>query len=199
MAYRNLSDQELFCLLKEGNRCAYTEIYNRYSAPLYAHALKRLNDREEAKDIIQELYAYLWANRENITLQGQLSGYLYKAIRNRVVNVYAHREVATSYIDSLGQDIPNCKEHTDYLIRENQLANLIEKEINFLPSKMREVFILSKRRYLSNREIANELNISEGTVKKQVANALKILRTRLHVLNRYFLSFTLISASIKLF
>jgi RNA polymerase sigma-70 factor (ECF subfamily) len=187
MRYRNLSDQDLFCLLQEGDCRAYTEIYNRYSESLYAHALKRLNNREEAKDIIQELYTYIWVNRAKISIQGRISSYLYKATRNRVINVLAHREVATNYIVSLEQEIPNYKEHADYLIRENQLAGIIEREISFLPSKMKEVFILSRKRYLSNREIAHELNISELTVKKQVANALKILRSRLDVLIRCFI------------
>lgn len=177
MAYRNLSDSVLFSLYKEGDRRAYTEIYNRYSGALYAHALKRLNDREEAKDVIQELFTYLWLHRRKITIQTQLSGYLYKATRNRVINILAHREVANYYIDSL--ELLNNQGHTDDLVRQNQLAELIEKEINFLPSKMREVFLLSRKRYLSHCEIAEELQISELTVKKQVANALKMLRTRL--------------------
>jgi RNA polymerase sigma-70 factor (ECF subfamily) len=189
MTYRNLSDQDLFCLLKEGDCRAYTEVYNRYSESLYAHVLKRLNDREEAKDVIQELYANIWANKEKIVIQGQLSSYLYKSVRNRVINILAHKEVATNYIDSLEQEIPNYKEQTDYLIRQNQLAELIEKEINFLPSKMREVFTLSRKRYLTHREIADKLNISELTVKKQVTNALKILRSRLDLFIRCFFFF----------
>lgn len=175
--YPSLSDQDLFSLFKKGDRDAYTEIYTRYSTPLYAHVLSRLSDREEAKDIVHELFAYLWVNRTKIVIQTQLSSYLYKAIRNRVINVLAHREVATNYIHSL--EFANNREHTDDLVRQNQLAELIEKEINFLPSRMREVFLLSKRGYLSNREIADKLQISELTVKKQMTNALKLLRSRL--------------------
>src|SRR4051794_27471188 len=111
MTYRNLSDSVLFSLYKEGNRGAYTEIYNRYSGALYAHALKRLNDREEAKDVIQELFTYLWLHRRKITIQTQLSGYLYKATRNRVINILAHREVANYYIDSV--ELLNNQGHTD--------------------------------------------------------------------------------------
>jgi RNA polymerase sigma factor (sigma-70 family) len=64
-------------------------------------------------------------------------------------------------------------------VREHQLSQLIEQEINQLPPKMREIFVLSRKHNLSHRQIAEQLDIAEPTVKKQVANALKILRTKL--------------------
>lgn len=178
MHYRENSDQILLRLLKKGDHQAYTELYNRYSGVLYAHVLRRLNDKEEAKDIIHELFTYLWINRSTIEIQGHVSGYLYTSVRNRVIKVISHQTIASKYID-----VQQLKIHhsfsSDYLVRENQLKELIEKEINTLPPRMQEVFNLSRKRYLTHREIACELNISELTVKKQVTNALKLLRTRL--------------------
>lgn len=189
MHYKNNSDQDLLTLLKEGDHQAYTELYNRYSGLLYAHVLRRLNDREEAKDIIHELFTYLWVNRSIIEIQGQLSGYLYTSVRNRVIKVVSHKVVASKYIDI--QQLKNhCNFSSDYLIRENQLKDIIEKEINSLPPRMQEVFILSRRGYLTHKEIACELNISELTVKKQVTNALKLLRTRLDLFVKLFFLIT---------
>ena len=68
---------------------------------------------------------------------------------------------------------------TDYAIREKQLASIIEREIDALPPRMREIFILSRRANLSHKQIAQQLDLSELTVKTQVKHALKILRTRL--------------------
>jgi RNA polymerase sigma-70 factor (ECF subfamily) len=62
------------------------------------------------------------------------------------------------------------------------MEELIEKEIATLPPKMREVFELSRKANLNYREIAEKLNISDNTVKKQMSNALKILRSRLGVI-----------------
>jgi len=61
------------------------------------------------------------------------------------------------------------------------LADLIEKEIQALPSKMRQIFELSRKQYLSYKEIAEQLEISEHTVKSQVSNALRILKLKLGV------------------
>lgn len=76
---------------------------------------------------------------------------------------------------------------TDHVIREKQLAALIEKGISDLPPKMKEVFELSRKQKLTHKEIAEKLNLSEQTVKKQVNNALKILRVKLGTM--LFLSF----------
>lgn len=179
-SYKETSDKHLFSLIKKGDHQAYTELYNRYSAVLYAHVLRRLNDREEAKDIIHELFTYLWVNRLKIEIEGHPSGYLYTAVRNRVIKVISHNVVASKYID-MQQPKSYTNFSSDYLVRENQLRDLIEKEIESLPPRMQEIFLLSRKRYLTHREIAYELNISELTVKKQVANALKVLRTKLNL------------------
>ena len=70
---------------------------------------------------------------------------------------------------------------TDFLVRENDLKALIEKEIHLLPPKMREVFILSRNKRMSHREIADVLAISEQTVSTHIKRALRVLRIRLGV------------------
>ncbi len=178
MYYKNNTDQTLLALFKEGDHKAYTELYARYSGVLYAHALRRLNDREEAKDIVHELFTYLWLNKDSIQIHGQFSGYLYTSVRNRVIKAIAHKAVALRYVN-----VEVSHKHgslsSDFLIRENQLKHLIEREVSALPPRMREVFILSREAHLTHKEIANQLNISELTVKKQMSNALRVLRTRL--------------------
>ncbi|RYE19270.1 MAG: RNA polymerase sigma-70 factor, partial [Sphingobacteriales bacterium] len=176
------SDHDLVSLLREGNKEAYTEIYNRYKWLLHTHAYKKTGDRDTAADIIQELFATLWTKREDIYLTSTLSAYLYTAIRNRIINIIEHRQVESKYIDSLAEFAGGYIAGTDHLIREKQLNELIEREIAALPPKMREVFELSRKSYLTHVEIADRLNISEQTVKKQITNALKILRVRLGLL-----------------
>jgi len=180
--YSKFCDLELQHLLVLGDTCAFTEIYDRYKGVLYQHALNMLKDRDEAKDVLQELFANLWANRESIQIKSNLSGYLYVGVRNRVVNLIAHKQVQAQYISSLGDFINKGEFITDYRVRERQLAELIEKEIDSLPAKMREVFQLSKISNLSHKEIAEELSVSEQTVRTQVRNALRILRVKLGLL-----------------
>jgi RNA polymerase sigma-70 factor (ECF subfamily) len=177
-----VSDQDLVFLLREGSQDAYTEIYNRYKWLLHTHAYKKLGDRDAANDVIQELFTNLWTKREDIFLTSTLSAYLYTATRNSILNIIEHRQVESKYIDSLMDYTNGYVAATDHLVREKQLTEIIEKEIAALPSKMREVFELSRKSHLTHKEIAEHLGISEETVKKQVKNALKILRVRLGLL-----------------
>ena len=98
-AYSAFSDQELTTLLRGGDHAAYTEIYNRYSGVLYLHAYNKLRNREEAKDILQELFTVIWRKREEIEFRSSLSGYLYVAIRNRIFKHIAHQQNEEEYIN----------------------------------------------------------------------------------------------------
>ena len=179
-SYNSCSETELTGLLKSGDRAAFTEIYDRYIFILLNHAYNKTRDREEAKDAVHEVFVTLWAKRESLDINN-LPGYLYASTRNIILNQIAHKSVKDKYLLSMKQftvshDIP------DHLVREKQLATIIEQEIAALPPKMREVFRLSRNEHLSHREIAERLDISAQTVSKHVTNALRILRVKLGVL-----------------
>ncbi|TZF86302.1 RNA polymerase sigma-70 factor (plasmid) [Pedobacter sp. BS3] len=180
-AYNGLSDLELVASLQDGDQAAFAEIYDRYFGVLYVHAFKRLKDEDEAKDLVQELFAGLWSKRTELFLKTNLSNYLYTSVRNRVINTIAHKDVASRYIAELPHQIATENCITDYRLRERQLAAIIEQEIQALPPRMREVFQLSRKANLTYKEIAEELGLSEQSVRSHVKNALKILRTRLGV------------------
>lgn len=183
-----LTDQELLQLLREDNQLAYAEIYDRYKGLLFIHAYKRLNNQEEAEDVIHDLFAVLWKKRAEITINTELASYLYTAVRNRVFNIIGHKKIESDYFTSIKHSINEGYCITDHRVRSNELVKIIEKEISALPPKMREIFILSRQENLNHKEIANKLNISEQTVSKQITNALKTLRTRLGlVVYLYFL------------
>jgi RNA polymerase sigma-70 factor (ECF subfamily) len=178
-AYQSFTDQTLLTLLKQSDKDAYTVIYDRYKNLLYNHAYKKLGNPEEVKDVLQELFTNLWNKRADIPVAINLSAYLYAGIRNRVLNLLSHKEVENKYLSSIQRFTPQEDHSTDLAIREKELADLIQKEIDQLPPRMREVFLLSRKENLSHQEIAGQLSISEQTVAKQVTNALRILRLRL--------------------
>ncbi len=176
-----LNDSELAVLLKTGNREAFAEIYNRYKGLLYIHAYRKLWSEEEADDIVHDLFAALWDKHAELDINWHLSGYLYTATRNRIFKFIARKETASAYITSITESINEGHCITDHLVRENQLTELIEKEIANLPPKMRLVFEMSRKSHLSHREIAEQLDLSEETVKKHVHHALKILKMKLGI------------------
>jgi RNA polymerase sigma-70 factor (family 1) len=178
-AYGIHTDFELAVLMKGGDPYAFTEIYNRYKPQLYTYALNKLRNREEAQDIIQEVFTYLWKKREMITFKRSLSGYLYGAVRHAVLNILTHKNVQEKYRNTLPDFSAYGISETDHLVRERQLQQVIAGKIEALPLKMREVFELSRIRHLSHKNIAHHLGISEETVSKQISNAIRILKVKL--------------------
>lgn len=177
--YSKLSDYELTSLLKEGDRGAFTEIYDRYFGQLHAHAYKWLRNREETRDIIHELFLTLWEKREILSLEPGLLSYLSAAVRNRIFNLLSHKRIESQYLDSLDTLVSEGTCITDHLVREKELTAIIENEIAGMPGKMKAVFELSRKENKTHKEIAGQLNISELTVRKHVQHALKLLRFKL--------------------
>lgn len=178
-AYSTLLDNELIDLLKSGDQTAYTQIYDRYQGLLFVYACKITRDEDEAEDIVQEVFFYLWDKRRTILFKTSLPAYLYSAVRYKYFNLLDHKKVRANYADSLQEFIEKGDVQADHVIREKELTRLIEKEISLLPPKMREIFELSRKEHLSHKEIAEKLNLSEKTVKNQINNALKELRVKL--------------------
>jgi RNA polymerase sigma-70 factor (family 1) len=178
--YKEFNDEQLVGMLKVSDRRAYTEIYNRYHYLLIKHAYKKLRDEEMAKDVVQELFANLWHRRTQEINASNLAGYLYKIARNRILDIFAHEKVKFNYAESSLQDFARTGnyDNTDHLIREKEFMAYIEREIQALPKKMREIFELSRKGHLSHKEIAEQLNTSEHNVSKQISNAIKILKKK---------------------
>ncbi|WP_316818581.1 RNA polymerase sigma-70 factor [Pedobacter nyackensis] len=185
--YKKLSDLELIRLLQASDHGAYTEIYNRYFRLLYVHAVKKLRDEDQAKDILHELFTKLWIRRETNLTDINFAGYLYTLLRNRILDFLGHQLVKTKYVVHIKTTSSiHSGPRTDALIREKEMNDYINKEIDALPTKMREIFILSRKEELSYREIAEKLNTTENNVSKQVNNGLRILRGRLGLILYFY-------------
>ena len=178
-SYTNYTDLELADLLAAGDDNAFSEIYKRYWPILFRHARKMLHDDDEATDVVQEVFTTLWSKASELSLDRSVSAYLYSAVRNKIIDLINREKVKKNYTNSLQEFIDRGEFITDNTILERELSRQIENEIAMLPPKMRQIFELSRKSNLSYRAIAEEVFISEGTVKKQIYNALKILRTKL--------------------
>lgn len=176
--YTSFTDSELLIQLKIGNHSAYTEVYHRYYYLIFLFAFKKLRDEELTKDFVQELFVNLWNKKDNLSENGNLSSYLYITVRSRILDYFAHQKVEHKYLDFLRTYQISTYEKTDHLIREKELSSYIEKEIQALPRKMRQIFELSRKEHLTHKEIAERLETSEHNISKQIANALKIFRTK---------------------
>ncbi|MGY0037821.1 RNA polymerase sigma factor [Pedobacter sp. NJ-S-72] len=179
ISYSKISDSELFNKLQTGDRNAYTEIYHRYKGLLFIFACKKTGNEEEAQDLIHEVFIILWEKRAELKVSSELSAYLFFILKNKIFDLFRRKKVSDRYIEHFSSYLIAHQKESDYLIRHNNMSELIESEIAALPVKMRQVFELSRKTNLNRKQIATQLGLSEQTVKSHMHRALTILKTRL--------------------
>ncbi len=176
----HLPDSELILLIKQEEEQAFTEIYNRYWEKMASYAIRLTKSEEEAADIVQEIFVSLWNRRNILVIKSTLGAYLIRSTRNLCLR-YIERNINTcDFLDKITEQAVDNSLNIEESISLKELQENIDLGIAKLPKKMREVYLLSRDEQLSYHEIAKKLNIAEGTVKKQVSNALKIIADSLN-------------------
>lgn len=173
------ADDVLLDLLKENSKEAFDVIYVRYWERLYFYLVKAIKDTEEAEDILQEVFVSLWRRRSNLDSIESLNAYLFSCVRYSGFRYIRNEIKKNDFRKSWSFLFREEDNLSEMQLAANELSRLLNKEIDNLPVKMREVFILSRKDELSYKEIAYKLNISDKTVKKQISNALKYLHLKL--------------------
>lgn len=175
-----LSDVELITHLNAGDKQSFDYVYRKYQGVLYSHACRMLKDEDAALDAVQNVFMSLWERVGHISASTKLDGWLYITLRNQVIAGIRHGKDKLHYLDTLEQYEQKADRlEADSSIRLKQLTDVMELEISKLPPKMQQIFRMSREEYLSHKEIANKLSVSEGTVSQQISNALRILRSKL--------------------
>jgi len=182
ISYAKLTDDDLIFHLKRDDHMAFTEIFNRYSQLLYAHAFNKLRIESDARDVVQEMFMKFWDKRSSVELGSNLAGYLFVALRNTIFNLLKSKARVTAYADAFTKANADSGVYTDTLVREKQLSAMIEREIANLPPRMRAVFELRRKENLSNKEVALRLGITESTAADQMKKAIRVLKKKIGLL-----------------
>lgn len=177
-------DKDLIPLIRQGDSYAFQKLYHAYQGFLFMHAYHKLGDKSVAMDLVQDLFASIWENREAINIKNKVSTYLYSAMRYKIIDVINKEENKKKYLSSLKESMDSvvAYEASDYLVREKMLEQQIEMILDKLSPRVRQVFILSRKHYLSHKEIAKELNLSEHSVRSYIKEALKVFKSKLRCL-----------------
>jgi RNA polymerase sigma-70 factor (ECF subfamily) len=169
-----MSDVQLIGLLKADDEAALTIIYKRYWASLFSSAYNILKNKQACEDIIQELFIKLWDCRAEVQISVSLKAYLYASVRYGVYRQIKTGSVRSEIFDDL---IERLHTPTAYgSIEHKELLLQINRVIDTLPDKCREVYKLSREECLSHKQIAMQLNISTKTVENHLTKALRELR-----------------------
>lgn len=183
--YSKLPDHELVILFSEGNELAYIEIYNRYVVQLTDFAESKLYSFEDARDLIQDLFTTLWTNRNNVSVNEHLKAYLYGAVRHQVINKIRKNIVRKDYAERI-QSLSVAYHSLDEELNAKELDVTIRLKLAELPEKTKFIYQRSREHNKTIKEIAEEFNVSDQTVKNQISIALKHLRKSLSVFFSFF-------------
>jgi RNA polymerase sigma-70 factor (ECF subfamily) len=165
----------LFTEIRNGSEAAFNKAFDLHYSRLCFFADKILRDFDLSRSVSQQVFVDLWVKRDKLQVSS-LQSYLYQSVRNSALDVLKHRKVESRYLISLDRSEP--EELTD-LIEEAELSDRINRAIQHLPEKCREIFVLCRFEELKYLEIAARLNISVKTVEMQMGIALKKLRKEL--------------------
>lgn len=174
------SDDELFSLVKEGDVEAFNQLYDRYWEKLFNYVFHRVRTRDEAFEMVQDIFVSIWSRRAEIQIQTSLSGYLFASARFQII-AYIRRSkqrdtYLSDYVRFTSAMVDNSNEESLIL---SDLQKNLERSIGELPERCREISRLSMLHHWPSDKISEKLHISHRTVENQLALARKHLRVSL--------------------
>lgn len=170
-------------LLKEGlcrsDKEVFEYIFNYYYSSLCAFAIKYINDPNVIEDLVQDFFVSLWKDAPGLQIKYSLRSYLFTSVKHRCLDYIKHQKIENKYRKYVLSQDENYTYSNEHYFVECELRNSIEKSLEKLSPRCRDIFILSRLNGLSNKEISKRLKISRRTVELQISNSLKILKSQL--------------------
>ncbi len=162
--------------IQKGDVKEFERLFREFYSPLCSFAFKYTRDMDEAEEIVQQLFYTYWKNKESIEVKVSIKSYLYQATKNKCLKLIEHNKVKGKYSSMVLSQKTEDDYDSQSSVEEEELNQIIEETIGSLPSKCREIFLLSRFDGLKYAEIAKKLSISIKTVEANMGKALKHIR-----------------------
>ncbi|OWW25517.1 RNA polymerase sigma-70 factor [Zobellia sp. OII3] len=174
------NEKDIFLIerLKNGEEEAFIYLVDHYNRRLYGYALTLTNNHALAEDILQNVFLRTWEQRKKISITASLQNYLFKSVHNEFINQYKKKRSTMVLEQKYFNALEKATAAHDDISLEGVISK-IKREIENLPPKCKEVFLLSRNEGLTNLEIAHHLNVSIKTVEAQITKAFSTLRKEL--------------------
>lgn len=167
------ADKVLMLAIGNNDYISYNKLFDRYYGRLCQYVYSLLMDRNDAEDVVQELFLNLWKNRGRIEIKENVSGYLYRMAKHLALN-FIRSKVQTGSL-SENQDLLLLS-YEDNQLETEEFRIALYDCIDHLPGRSREVLLLHRVKGLKQKEISEKLSISVKTIKNQIWMALQKLK-----------------------
>jgi RNA polymerase sigma-70 factor (family 1) len=185
----NDTDLHLLSLIRQDDHKAFEILFDRYWYRMFKYALSAMRSREEAEEIVQELFAGLWQKRHELAILN-LSHYLFVAVRRKIIDRARSKFTQAKYWEYYKTHIPEYDSNTENAVAYNELTHELETAIGHLPEKSQMIFRLSRFEGRSVAEISRSLKLSERAIEYHITRSLEYLRLHLRkfILMLFFLN-----------
>ncbi|KIO78459.1 hypothetical protein TH53_03315 [Pedobacter lusitanus] len=172
-----------FYLLRSDKNKAFEKLFEEFWQPLYRKAYSKVQSEDLAKDLVQDVFVAFWDNLDTLTQDANIPAYLHGILRNKILKIFEKDAVRLKHALQIcpADALLDFCSHERFL--EKELKLIIEGEVNRMPSRMKEIYVLKKDDNFSIKQIAEELGLSEQTIKNQLQNAYHRLRLKLREYN----------------
>lgn len=175
-----MDNQTLILALKNGSEEAFTSLYHKYCDKV---RLYYTND-STTEEVVQEVFIKLWDIRSYVNENENLEGLLFIITRNMIFSNSKKNFNETFYKMSILAAYDKAYDIEEEL-HAKDLRIYIERLVNELPPRQKEVFYLSRHEQLSYKEIAERLDITPKTVERHINEALKYLKKNIYFLQLF--------------
>jgi len=164
-----LDDKVIIRNLKKGDVQSFDNIFNKYNKKVYYFALSYLKNREEAQDVVQEVFMNLWKHRDQINEYYVFSKYLFKITYNATCKTFRKQASDKKQLEEVVRNSIEEDNSTNLDIEYNSLYETANALIEKMPARQKEIYLLSINEQLTAEQIAQRLNISKKTVENYLS------------------------------
>ncbi|HEY8897232.1 MAG TPA: RNA polymerase sigma-70 factor [Niastella sp.] len=171
----NTSDSCLIELWRTGNEKAYRTLFDKYFYRLYNYTLKLIPDKNVSEEIVMDVMLAVWQKKDMLNSSLSLSAYLYRSVKNRLIDHLRKQHVQTVSLELTAVEPPSSFV-TDSRVLHKELEGLYRTSLNRLPPQKKRIFTMSREEGSSYKEIAERLRLSKNTVENHMVAALRLLK-----------------------
>ncbi|TKG97074.1 RNA polymerase sigma-70 factor [Puteibacter caeruleilacunae] len=180
-----ITDKQLVEQMQKGDQKAFKMLFDRYSRRLYSFALSHLKGQVDAEELVQDVFVKLWDKKEYLRSEGNIKAYIFRVAVNTVYDIVKKRKSESAYHEFIQQQDAHHNSTWDQVVFE-ELQQRHDSLVAEMPEKRREIYLMSRNEGLSNKEIAEKLDVSVRTVESQIYKAVSFLKE--HLLKNSFIT-----------